>query len=50
MTIVEKVAIAIWHRHAPYHHMDWSDETDQEVYLCMADAAIEAIENQEKET
>lgn len=43
----EKVAIAIWHRHAPDHHVDWGEESDQEIYLCMADAAIETIHNEE---
>ena len=43
----EKVAIAIWHRHAPAHHIDWDEEPDQEIYLFMADAAIEAINDKD---
>ncbi len=36
----ERIAIALWHRFAPEHHMEWSEEHHQTEYLDAADAVL----------
>lgn len=36
----ETVAILLWHRFAPNHHMEWEEETHKAEYLDAADAVI----------
>jgi hypothetical protein len=42
--MIERVALELWHRFAPDHHIEWAEEIHKAEYLDAARAAIEAYE------
>jgi hypothetical protein len=42
----ERIAINLWHKFAPEHHMEWEEETHQAEYLLAADDVLFLTRNE----